>query len=86
MPLAEGIYADHGFHAAKESDIYCADPPKRNRGNQPEGLPRIEQVIKLDSLDCPFGCGEMHRIGEDRNERVDIAPAQLRVIVTIRPK
>jgi len=28
----------------------------------------------------------MHRIGEDRNERVDIVPAQLRVIVTIRPK
>jgi transposase len=28
----------------------------------------------------------MHRIGEDRTERLDIVPAQLRVIVTIRPK
>ena len=28
----------------------------------------------------------MHRIGEDRTERLDIVPAQLRVIVTIHPK
>ena len=28
----------------------------------------------------------MHRIGEDRTERLDIVPAQLRVIVTVRPK
>jgi transposase len=59
---------------------------KRNRGNLPEGLPRIERVIEPDSLDCPCGCGVMHRIGEDRNERLDIVPAQCRVIVTVRPK
>jgi transposase len=28
----------------------------------------------------------MHKIGEDRTERLDIIPAQLQVIVTIRPK
>ena len=28
----------------------------------------------------------MHKIGEDRAERLDIVPAQLRVIVTVRPK
>jgi len=28
----------------------------------------------------------MHKIGEDRSERLDIVPAQLRVIVTLRPK
>ena len=28
----------------------------------------------------------MHKIGEDRIERLDIVPAQLRVIVTVRPK
>ena len=59
---------------------------RRNRGNLPEGLPRIEQVVEPDSLMCPCGCGMMHRIGEDRTERLDIVPAQLRVIVTIRPK
>jgi transposase len=43
-------------------------------------------VIEPDSLECPCGCGQMHRIGEDRTERLDIVPAQLRVIVTVRPK
>jgi transposase len=28
----------------------------------------------------------MHKIGEDRSERLDIVPAQLRAIVTVRPK
>ena len=28
----------------------------------------------------------MHKIGEDRTERLDIVPAQLRVIVTVRPR
>ena len=59
---------------------------RRNRGNLPKDLPRIERVIEPDSLVCPCGCGEMHRIGEDRTERLDIVPAQLRVIVTVRPK
>ena len=30
---------------------------RRNRGNLPENLPRIEQVIEPDSLECPCGCG-----------------------------
>ena len=59
---------------------------RRNRGHLPKDLPRIERVIEPDSLKCPCGCGEMHRIGEDRTERLDIVPAQLRVIVTVRPK
>ncbi|WP_353351891.1 IS66 family transposase, partial [Aquicoccus sp. SU-CL01552] len=59
---------------------------RRNRGNLPKDLPRIEQVIDPDSLDCPCGCGTMYQIGEDRTERLDIIPAQLRVIVTVRPK
>jgi len=63
-----------------------ARKPKRNLGNLPEDLPRIETIIEPDSILCPCGCGEMVRIGEDRTERLDIVPAQLRVIVTVRPK
>ena len=59
---------------------------KRTIGNLPSDLPRIVQVIEPDSLICPCGCGEMHKIGEDRSERLDIVPAHLRVIVTVRPK
>ncbi len=61
-------------------------PAQRNLGNLPDHLERIEQVIEPASITCPCGCGEMVRIGEDRTERLDIVPAQARVIVTIRPK
>ena len=71
---------------ADETPRRKTSSPKRNRGNLPESLPRIEQVIEPDSLMCPCGCRQMHKIGEDRTERLDIVPAQLRVIVTIRPK
>lgn len=59
---------------------------RRNRGNLPEGLPRIERVIEPDTLECPCGCGIMHKIDEDRTERLDIVPAQLRVIAIVRLK
>ena len=52
----------------------------------PESLPRIERVIEPESTPCPGGCGEMVCIGEDRAERLDIVPAQLRAIVTGRAK
>jgi len=60
-------------------------PANRNLGNLPKDLPRVEEVIDPESTLCPCGCS-MHRIGEDRTERLDIIPAQLRVIVTVRPK
>ncbi len=59
---------------------------KRNLGRLPKELPRLEQVIEPASLACPCGCGAMARIGEDITERLDIVPAQFRVIATIRPK
>ena len=59
---------------------------RRNIGYLPEHLPRIEQVIEPESTLCPCGCGEMVKIGEDRTERLHIVPAQLQVIVTVRPK
>jgi len=61
-------------------------PARRNRGGLPKDLPRIERTIEPDNLQCPCGCGQMHKIGEDRTERLDIVPAQLRVLVTVRPK
>ncbi|MBN9890154.1 IS66 family transposase [Salipiger abyssi] len=56
------------------------------RRSLPKDLPRIEKRIEPDSLICPCGCGQMVQIGEDRSERLDIVPAQLRVIETVRPR
>ena len=61
-------------------------PTQRNLGNLPDHLERIERIIEPDSIACPCGCGDMVRIGEDRTERLEIIPAQPKVIVTIRPK
>src|SRR6266851_3779180 len=57
-----------------------------NRGALPAHLPRIEIVIDTDDKTCPCCKGELHRIGEDKSERLDMVPAQFRVLVTRRPK
>ena len=63
----------------------AAKPRNTNRGSLPKHLPRIEEVIEPEQTLC--GCGtERHVIGEDTSERLDIIPAQFRVIVTRRPK
>ncbi|WBK02382.1 IS66 family transposase zinc-finger binding domain-containing protein (plasmid) [Methylocystis parvus OBBP] len=52
----------------------------------PAHLPHVERVIEPSSLACPCGCGQMVRIGEDRVCRLDVTPAQYRVIETVRPR
>jgi len=58
---------------------------KTNRGSLPKHLPRIEIVIEPEEIICSCGT-ERHVIGEDVSERLDIIPAQFRVLVTRRPK
>ena len=60
--------------------------PVRNHGALPSHLPRYEVVIDTDHTACPCCGGAMHCIGELRSEQLDIAPAQLRVRVTRRPR
>jgi len=60
-------------------------PRKSNRGHLPKHLPRVEEIIEPESTTCACG-SERHIIGEDISERLDIIPAQFRVIVTRRPK
>jgi len=71
------------------------NPPERkaraarrrtNRGALPAHLPRIERVVDVTSMVCPCCTGTLHRIGEDVSERLDIVPAQFRVLVVRRPK
>jgi transposase len=62
-----------------------AKPRAANRGSLPKHLPRIEEISEPDSLICACG-GCLNCIGEDVSERLDIVPAQFRVIVTRRPK
>jgi transposase len=59
---------------------------RTNRGALPAHLPRIEAVVDIADKTCPCCAGVLHKIGEDVSERLDIIPAQLRVLVTRRPK
>jgi transposase len=79
--------ATEGQEAAREARI-GERPARTPRGPRclPKDLPREERVIAPADLTCPCGCGQMVRIGEDRSERLDVTPAQVRVIVTIRPR
>jgi transposase len=45
-----------------------------------------EIVVDVDDKTCRCCQGELHRIGEDKSERLDIVPAQFRVLVTVRAK
>src|SRR3954464_3812297 len=59
---------------------------RMNRGLLPSHLPRIETIVDLTDKTCPCCTGVLHRIGEDVSERLDIVPAQFRVLVVRRPK
>ncbi len=78
--------------AAKEEAAAPAEREKRtakrraNRGSLPPHLPRIETLIDVEDKTCPCCQGALHLMGEDRAERLDIVPAQFRVLVVRRPK
>ena len=59
---------------------------RRNRGALPAHFPRIETTVDIEDKACPCCKGVLHRIGEDISERLDVVPAQFRVLVTHRPK
>ncbi|MEH7846423.1 IS66 family transposase [Rhizobium laguerreae] len=77
------------IHAEDEADAPAGNriskPRAINRGYLPKHLPRIEEVIEPERLICACG-GCLHCIGEDVSERLDVVPAQFRVLVTRRPK
>src|ERR1700688_3339743 len=81
--------------ASGEAENEAAAPAERashaarrriNRGSLPAHLPRLEMVVDLEDHACPSCKNALHRIGEDVSERLDIVPAQFRVLVVRRPK
>jgi transposase len=77
---------DDGPAKPKASPRPSRKPARRNIGGLPKDLPRCEQVIEPDSTACPCCTGQMHRIGECVHEALDVIPAILRVLRTVRPK
>ena len=72
--------------AAPEERAHRTAKRRVNRGSLPAHLPRVEMLVDIDNRVCSCCHGALHQIGEDTSERLDIIPAQLRVIVVRRPK
>ena len=76
--------------AADKSDPAAAkaqaEKRRSNRGALPAHLPRVNVTIEPEDTNCPCCRSPMHRIGEESSVRLDVIPAQFRVIVAHRPK
>lgn len=81
---AEGLASEEAADPVKHAD--GARKRRANRGALPAHLPRVEQIVDVQDKTCPCCRGALHAMGEDVSERLDIVPAQFRVIVTRRPK
>ncbi|MBZ9742243.1 IS66 family transposase [Mesorhizobium sp. CO1-1-4] len=65
-----------------------AEPEKAlpKRTSLPDHLPRVEQLIDIDSPICRHCGGALHGIGESVSEMLDYVPARFRVLRIMRPK
>ena len=90
LGLEEAEQVEAAGHATEESApaVKAERTARRraNRGALPAHLPRVERVVDVESTVCPCCSGSLHWIGEDVSERLDVVPAQVRVIVIRRPR
>src|SRR4051794_14473261 len=91
LGLEEAEQVEAAGHAQAEETAPAENTARRtkrrvNRGSLPAHLPRVETLVDVESTVCPCCSDPLHRIGEDVSERLDIVPAQVRVLVIRRPK
>ena len=88
LALEEREIASAHEQAAAEQQVTArgrrSEPGKRK--SLPSHLPRIEVLIEPETTSCPCCGGAMHVIGEEKSERLDVIPAQHRILVTRRRK
>jgi transposase len=85
----EATLAENAAEAGKQSPTLRDQQAKRRRsgrGHLPAHLPRAEVVLAPEAAACPCCRGPLVEIGVDAAERLDVIPAQFRVLVTKRPK
>ena len=60
---------------------------KTSRKPLPADLPRVRQVVELDETERQCNCGcQLTEIGEQISEQLDIIPAKVQVLQTVRKK
>ena len=89
--LQLGLEALEQAIAKENAEAEKRDPERRldnaakrraSRGALPAHLPRIDVTLAPEDTACPCCQASMTVIGEDTSERLDVIPAQFRVIVT----
>ncbi|HEY0293103.1 MAG TPA: IS66 family transposase [Hansschlegelia sp.] len=83
---AEADAAANAEESAPSERLAETQKRRMNRGSLPADLPRIETIVDIADKTCPCCRGALHKIGEDVSERLDVVPAQFRVLVVRRPK
>jgi transposase len=86
--LEQAIAKDEAQAEKQDPELRKENATKRraSRGALPAHLPRVEVTLTPEDTACPCCRATMTMIGEDTSERLDVIPAQFRVIVTRRPK
>jgi len=86
--IEQAIAGDEAREDKKDATVATARADKRraHRGALPAHLPRVDVTIEPEDINCPCCRAPMHVIGEETSQRLDVVPAQFRVIVTHRPK
>ena len=84
----EEIAADEAEAEKRSAELRRkrAEARREGRGRLPAHLPRVEVVLEPEDTACPCCRGAMTVIGHDASERLDVIPAQFRVLFTRRPK
>ncbi len=85
------LFNEAECEAAKEEKVEFTTTTTKKRGKckpLPNTLPR--EVIELDLNDHEKQCAccqhSLHKIGEDRSEKLEFTPAALKVLEYVRPK
>jgi len=86
--IEQAIAGNEAADDKKDAVAARARAQKRrvNRGALPAHLPHVDVTIEPEDTNCPCCSAPMHLIGEETSQRLDVVPAQFRVIVTHRPK
>jgi len=73
---------------AVKAEQQSANAPRKKpiRKPLPTDLPREQVIHDIEDKTCACCGGELHKMGEDKSEKLEFIPAQIKVIEHIRPK
>lgn len=92
-PIMDGELFNEAEEAVQEAEekgddaTVASHTRKRNRQTLPPHLPRKEVYLDIPEEEKVCPCGKkMHKMGEERSEKLTFIPAKVEVTVYIRPK